>query len=83
MYGISCFTDGVGTCSSDVVAACARASGEDNICAIEIRIGGAKGVIFVDPELEKETVRLSRSMVKFQSKNEDINLIKVSFEDNV
>jgi RNA-dependent RNA polymerase len=38
---------------------------------IQIRYKGAKGVLALDPELEKNTIQLRKSMIKYECENEN------------
>ena len=59
------FTDGIGKISRDIVEKI-----QDNlntICTVfQIRFQGSKGILALDPELQKNTIVLRKSMVKFE-----------------
>ncbi|PWN43312.1 RdRP-domain-containing protein [Ceraceosorus guamensis] len=70
-----CFTDGVGTISSDLAeqirgkiisARGGRRSQYSPASVFQIRLGGAKGMVTLDTELPPGHVRLRPSMVKFE-----------------
>jgi RNA-dependent RNA polymerase len=58
------YTDGIGKISKDIVEQIRKKHGEQ-ICAIQIRFGGAKGVLVIDENLPNNTIELRKSMVKF------------------
>ncbi|KAJ6493259.1 RNA dependent RNA polymerase-domain-containing protein [Mycena sanguinolenta] len=74
------YTDGVGNCSQELATICARALGSDEKApsAVQIRMGGIKGVLSVHPHLEKNQVCIRPSMRKFESPLMGLGVMKVS-----
>jgi hypothetical protein len=66
------FSDGSGMISTDLALKCSEKFNKDSASAFQIRMGGAKGVLVLNPSLPKDTVWLRKSMIKFNSniKNE-------------
>ncbi|KAL1413347.1 hypothetical protein Q8F55_001106 [Vanrija albida] len=77
-----CFTDGCSIAGREVMRKAAAALGDkrgvnSTPSAIQFRLGGAKGVLVCWPDLVKETeVRLRPSQVKFESKLDDLNVVR-------
>lgn len=74
----SCFTDGCGTISQelskDVWSSLRRPKGRhfqtvDAPSAYQFRLGGAKGMLVVDPTLTGKVIRLRPSQIKFDAPN--------------
>lgn len=61
------FTDGSGLISLDL--AIKYSGNPDNMSAFQVRIGGAKGILVLDPKLKNNTILLRESMIKFNSYN--------------
>ncbi len=78
MVGKYNFTDGIGKISLDLALKAARLTSKEYASAFQIRIGGAKGVIAVDKNLPNNTICLRQSMIKFQSNNRSLNIIRAS-----
>ncbi|KAJ7799689.1 RNA dependent RNA polymerase-domain-containing protein [Mycena olivaceomarginata] len=74
------YSDGVGNCSQELATKCAEALGSDQKApsAVQIRMGGIKGVLSVHPHLEKNQVCIRPSMQKFQSDLRGLGVMKVS-----
>ncbi|KAK7057907.1 RNA-dependent RNA polymerase [Favolaschia claudopus] len=74
------FTDGVGNCSQALASRCAKALGSDQQTpsAVQIRMGGIKGVLSVHPHLEANQVCIRPSMEKFDSPLMGLGVMKVS-----
>ncbi|GFR27103.1 probable RNA-dependent RNA polymerase 1 [Trichonephila clavata] len=63
-----CFSDGVGKISSALSKKVRDALGHDKLCsAFQIRYGGYKGMLVVDPTLEETDIVFRKSMKKFDS----------------
>ncbi|KAJ6592772.1 RNA dependent RNA polymerase-domain-containing protein [Mycena capillaripes] len=79
-HGTYTFTDGVGNCSQELATMCARALGSDQKTpsAVQIRMGGIKGVLSVHPHLEHNQVCIRPSMEKFDSPLMGLGVMKVS-----
>lgn len=61
-----CFTDGCSLISPDLFREiCVAVKAETNPYAIQVRLGGAKGVLLSDHRLPERTIRLRKSMVKY------------------
>jgi RNA-dependent RNA polymerase len=79
------FTDGAGLCSQELAAATARVlgikgSGHDATpSAIQVRIGGAKGVLAVSKRLSGFTYQLRDSMIKYKSDRTEFCVVRVSY----
>lgn len=64
------FTEGIGKISKDLaIKIASEIFNKGYACAFQIRIGGYKGVLAVDPYLPKETICLRPSMKKYETKN--------------
>ena len=79
----STFTDGAGLCSASVARDAARSLGyysgpDSEPSTIQVRIGGAKGVLTVWPWMVGYQYSLRQSMEKFTSKDKGVNVIRVS-----
>ncbi|KAJ6525898.1 RNA dependent RNA polymerase-domain-containing protein, partial [Mycena vulgaris] len=79
-HGAYTYTDGVGNCSQELATMCARALGSDQKApsAVQIRMGGIKGVLSVHPHLELNQVCIRGSMEKFTSPLRGLGVMKVS-----
>ncbi|KAJ7073163.1 RNA dependent RNA polymerase-domain-containing protein [Mycena amicta] len=79
-HGDYTYTDGVGNCSQSLAVRCAVALGSDRKepSAVQIRMGGIKGVLSVHPHLENNEVCIRRSMQKFVSPLRGLGAMKVS-----
>ena len=78
----SCFTDGVGLISQTLLDQCARTlegnnSPPNTYSAVQVRIGGAKGMLVAWPKVTGDRVVLRPSMVKFKSKHLKLGAMKV------
>ncbi|GFT51089.1 probable RNA-dependent RNA polymerase 1 [Trichonephila clavipes] len=63
-----CFSDGVGKISSTLSKKVHHALGHDKLCsAFQIRYGGYKGMLVVDPTLKDTDIVFRKSMKKFDS----------------
>ncbi|GFQ93910.1 RNA-dependent RNA polymerase 1 [Trichonephila clavata] len=63
-----CFSDGVGKISSTLAKKVRDALGHDKLCsAFQIRYGGYKGMLVVDPTLKDIDIVFRESMKKFES----------------
>jgi RNA-dependent RNA polymerase len=73
------FTDGIGMISLDLALECARAQKMDYASAFQIRLGGIKGIVAVNPDLkEKELICVRPSMSKFESQDTELGVIRGS-----
>jgi RNA-dependent RNA polymerase len=78
------FTDGAGLCSQAVAVAAAKVLGikgpgiKAQPSAIQVRIGGAKGILVVSDKLEGFRYQLRESMVKFTTARVEFCAIRVS-----
>lgn len=74
-----CFSDGVGTVSMEMakdIAKCLPIHQHDlPPSAFQIRLGGVKGVISVDPRLSGRIINIRPSMDKFPSQHRNIEVI--------
>lgn len=78
----SCFTDGVGLTSQLILDRCARILEGDGttpgeFSAVQVRIGGAKGMLGAWPHVQGEKIVLRKSMVKFESESKKLGAMKV------
>lgn len=81
--GTYCFTDGVGKISPFPAHSIATELGiptlqNDLPSVFQFRLGGAKGVLAIDPTLIGRTLCLRQSQEKFESKHKDLEIIRVS-----
>ncbi|KAH8823568.1 RNA dependent RNA polymerase-domain-containing protein [Flagelloscypha sp. PMI_526] len=75
------YTDGIGRCSVEIAQRCARAlTGVEDFTpsAIQIRMGGYKGVLSVHRDLPANTVEVRRSMSKFPCNENALGVMKIS-----
>ncbi|KAJ7748955.1 RNA dependent RNA polymerase-domain-containing protein [Mycena metata] len=79
-HGKYVYTDGVGNCSQELATMCARALGSDQKApsAVQIRMGGMKGVLSVHPHLEHNQLCIRDSMRKFESTHLALGVMKVA-----
>lgn len=76
-------TDGIGKISQDLIELSAEKWGINDlkikpISAIQIRLMGSKGVLAIDPKIEKGIVVLRKSQIKFNSDDTSLNVCSVS-----
>ncbi|KIJ51513.1 hypothetical protein M422DRAFT_44041 [Sphaerobolus stellatus SS14] len=77
------FTDGQGVASPSLIQRCATELGESApVCAIQVRVGdGCKGILVAAAEqslLPEDTVFVRKSMMKFPSNRNTLNIVKVA-----
>ncbi|PBK70407.1 RdRP-domain-containing protein [Armillaria solidipes] len=74
------YTDGVGNCSAELADLCAKALGNATATpsAVQIRMGGYKGVLSVHPHLVSTQVSVRPSMRKFASDSIELGVMKIS-----
>ncbi|GAA5913671.1 RNA dependent RNA polymerase [Sporobolomyces salmoneus] len=76
----SLFSDGVGTISPSLARQVVRVleldgSGKQNaVTCFQIRLGGAKGMLQVDPQLEGKKISLRPSQIKFKSQSTSLSI---------
>lgn len=74
--GKTVYSDGIGRISQDLIDQICAERKLPSISAVQIRFGGAKGVLAVDPEMkEKRTIYLRPSMIKFDGKYANLELL--------
>lgn len=74
--GKTVYSDGIGRISQDLIDQICVERKLPSISAVQIRFGGAKGVLAVDPEMkENRTIFLRPSMIKFDGKYEHLELL--------
>ncbi|XP_075726362.1 uncharacterized protein LOC142768288 [Rhipicephalus microplus] len=75
------FSDGIGRISHVLLRKLHRAleleEGEEP-CAVQIRYGGCKGMLLLDPTLAGRRIIFRQSMCKFSSEHEDLYVLKTS-----
>ncbi|KAL3211629.1 hypothetical protein MRX96_051995 [Rhipicephalus microplus] len=75
------FSDGIGRISHVLLRKVHRAleleEGEEP-CAVQIRYGGCKGMLLLDPTLAGRRIIFRQSMCKFSSEHEDLYVLKTS-----
>ncbi|EAS06076.2 RNA-dependent RNA polymerase RdRP2 (macronuclear) [Tetrahymena thermophila SB210] len=70
------FTDGIGTISQDLIRKISDHLNAFFMCAIQVRYGGAKGVLTIDYKSDKKnTIQLRESMIKYKITDEQDELI--------
>ncbi|KAK0462914.1 RNA dependent RNA polymerase-domain-containing protein [Desarmillaria tabescens] len=73
------YTDGVGNCSAELADQCAKALGNTaSPSAVQIRMGGYKGVLSVLPHLQPNHICMRPSMRKFASDSIELGVMKIS-----
>ena len=78
--GKFCFTDGVGCYGLDIQEKLKQyhpVGGNEKICAIQVRIGSAKGMLALDPTIKGVIIR--PSMIKFQCSRLELEVVDVNF----
>uniref|UniRef100_A0A2L2Y470 RNA-dependent RNA polymerase n=1 Tax=Parasteatoda tepidariorum TaxID=114398 RepID=A0A2L2Y470_PARTP len=75
-----CFSDGIGRISTNLATEVRNALGHDKLCsAFQIRYGGYKGMLVVDPTLKDADIVFRKSMKKFDSpQNQRLEIAKTS-----
>ena len=64
------FTDGIGKVSCDLMEKISLKLSIRDLSIIQIRYKGAKGLLVMDPHLQKSTIHLRPSMVKYECSHE-------------
>jgi RNA-dependent RNA polymerase len=72
------FTDGIGQISIDLALLCSKKFDLNYSSAFQIRIGGIKGIVAVNPELKGEQILVRPSMMKFKSNDTELGVIRCS-----
>lgn len=75
------FSDGIGRISHALLKKVHKAlelEDGDEPCAVQIRYGGCKGMLLLDPTLEGRQIIFRESMRKFPSDHEDLFVLKTS-----
>jgi RNA-dependent RNA polymerase len=72
------FTDGIGQISQGLANECCIPFKMDCASAFQIRLGGIKGIVAVNPNLKKELVLFRPSMLKFDSNDTELGVIRCS-----
>ncbi|XP_019641825.1 PREDICTED: LOW QUALITY PROTEIN: probable RNA-dependent RNA polymerase 1 [Branchiostoma belcheri] len=78
---VYCFSDGIGKISQSLAQKVhgRRTRGETEVpSAYQIRYGGIKGVVAVDPYLPGDVMQVRPSMIKFMSSDENIEICMTS-----
>ncbi|CAH1273341.1 Hypp5090 [Branchiostoma lanceolatum] len=78
---VYCFSDGIGKISPSLAQKVCRETGRGETevtSAYQIRYGGVKGVVAVDPNLPGDVMQIRPSMKKFWSRDENIEICKTS-----
>ncbi|XP_078610878.1 uncharacterized protein LOC144881587 [Branchiostoma floridae x Branchiostoma japonicum] len=76
-----CFSDGIGKISPSLALKVCREIGRRETevpSAYQIRYGGVKGVVAVDPSLHRDVMQVRQSMIKFVSPDENIEICMTS-----
>lgn len=71
-----CMTDGGGLISKELSDEINAKYGLLHCSAYQIRLGGRKGVLLVDPNLKGDTIISRKSMKKFESPSTDLEIIR-------
>ncbi len=74
------FTDGIGMISTDLALKCSQKllKKQAYLSAFQIRMGGIKGMVAVNPDLDGEVVYVRPSMIKYDSNETDLGIIRAS-----
>ena len=73
------FTDGIGMISINLALECAKSFKLDYASAFQVRLGGIKGILAVNPDItEDEMVLVRPSMIKFESADTELGIIRCS-----
>jgi len=72
------FTDGIGQISLDLALESANKFKYDFASAFQIRIGGVKGIVAINPKLEGQIIKVRPSMIKFESEHRELGVIRCS-----
>jgi len=70
------FSEGIGIASKDIIVMCGKKIGDKNICAVQIRIAGNKGMLCLKKDLPENTVILRSSMKKFESDDQNLEILR-------
>ncbi|GFR27740.1 RNA-dependent RNA polymerase 1, partial [Trichonephila clavata] len=74
------FSDGIGRISSELAEEVYKKLDvlDKKPSAMQIRYAGCKGMLVVDPRLERKTIRFRKSMKKFESDHNSLEILKFS-----
>lgn len=72
------YTDGIGQISTDLSLICSKKFDLTYSSAFQIRLGGIKGIVAVNPELTGEVILVRPSMLKFKSNDTELGVIRCS-----
>lgn len=72
------FTDGIGQISLELAIECAIKFKYDYASAFQIRIGGVKGIVAVNPIITGQKIKIRPSMIKFESDHRELGVIRCS-----
>ncbi|XP_066292674.1 uncharacterized protein, partial [Branchiostoma lanceolatum] len=76
---VYCFSDGIGKISQSLAKKVCREIQKTEVpSAYQIRYGGVKGVVAVDPKLRRDVMQVRPSMIKFTSSDENIEICMTS-----
>lgn len=75
VYNSYTFTDGCGRMSQELCTICAKAVRESAI-AFQVRVGGCKGVLVLDPRLKGRQIVVRRSMKKFECEDRTLEVVR-------
>lgn len=77
----SLFSDGIGKMDLKTTNFVRRRCKDQNISVVQIRYGGAKGLLVYNPEIQSDYPELvfRKSMVKYQNDNKDLKLELIDF----
>jgi RNA-dependent RNA polymerase len=72
------FTDGIGQISVELAFQCSKKFDYNYCSAFQIRLGGIKGIVAVNPGLGGEQLMVRPSMLKFKSNDTELGVIRCS-----
>ena len=74
------FTDGIGQISTDLAFKCAKIlkCPKNFASAFQIRFGGVKGVVAINPALEGDIICIRPSMIKFKSEDLELGVVRAA-----
>ena len=64
------YTDGIGKISSDLLEKISLRLQIKDLSVVQIRYKGAKGILVLDDNLSAKTIRMRKSMIKYECKHD-------------
>lgn len=64
------YTDGIGKISADLIERMSLRLKIKDLSVVQVRYKGAKGILVMDPSLDRKTIHMRKSMVKYDCKHD-------------